>query len=104
MTLPTKTVALLLTLGAIACVTSRPVALPNGTQGFAIRCPGAARDIGDCMNEAARICGGKYQIVDRDGNIAGGAVVPTGSGGAVFVHGVHRTMIVSCQQTPSDAH
>ena len=78
------------------CVTSRPVALPNGTQGYAIRCPGAARDIGDCMNEAAKVCGGKYQIVDRDGNVVGGAAVSTGNG-AVWVQGVHRTLIVSCQ-------
>jgi hypothetical protein len=78
------------------CVTSRPVALPNGTQGYAIRCPGAARDIADCMNKAAEVCGGKYQVVDRDGNVAGGAIVPIGNG-AVFAQGVHRTLIVSCQ-------
>jgi hypothetical protein len=78
-----------------ACVTERPVALPNGTQGWAIRCPGAARDISDCMNEAAKACGGKYQILDRDGNVVGGAAVATGNG-AVWVQGVHRTLIVSC--------
>jgi hypothetical protein len=78
------------------CVTSRPVALPNGTQGYAIRCPGAARDISDCMNKAAEVCGGKYQIVDRDGNAAGGAAVMSGNG-AVWVQGVHRSLIVSCQ-------
>jgi hypothetical protein len=78
------------------CVTSRPVALPNGTQGYAIRCPGAARDISDCMNEAARLCGGKYQILDRDGNTAGGVVTPVGNS-AVFFQGVHRTLIVNCQ-------
>jgi hypothetical protein len=77
------------------CVTERPVALPNGTQGYAIRCPGAARDISDCMNEAAKVCGGKYQILDRDGNVVGGAAVSTGNG-AVWVQGVHRTLIVSC--------
>lgn len=78
------------------CVTSRHVALPNGTQGYAIKCPGAARDISDCMNEAARVCGGKYQILDRDGNMAGGVVAPVGNG-AVFVQGVRRTLIISCQ-------
>jgi len=78
------------------CVTSRPVALPNGTQGYAIKCHGAARDIADCMNEAARLCGGKYQILDRDGNVAGGVATAVGNG-AVFVQGVHRTLIVSCR-------
>ncbi|MGB9331332.1 MAG: hypothetical protein WCB10_11225 [Steroidobacteraceae bacterium] len=87
--------ALAIATGLCACVTERPVALPNGTQGYAIRCPGAARDIADCMNEAAKVCGGKYQILDRDGNVVGGAAVATGNG-AVWVQGVHRTLIVSC--------
>ena len=89
---------LLFSLALSGCVTSRPVALPDGRQGFAIRCPGAARDIGDCMNEAARICGGKYQVVTRDGLVAGGVVAPVGNG-AVFVQGVYRTLIVSCGPT-----
>ena len=86
---------LLLTSVLAGCVTSRPVALPDGRQGFAIKCPGAARDIGDCMNEAARVCGGKYQVITRDGLVAGGVVAPVGNS-AVFVQGVHRTLIVSC--------
>jgi hypothetical protein len=92
----TRTVAALLAVLAFAgCVTSRPVALPNGTQGVAINCPGAARDIADCMNEAAKVCGGKYQILDREGNVVGGAAVASGNG-AVFVSGIKRTMIVKC--------
>jgi hypothetical protein len=94
-----RCVALLGALAAAAslcgCVTERPVALPNGTQGYAINCPGAARDIADCMNEAAKVCGGKYQILDRDGNVVGGAAFATGNG-AVWAQGVHRTLIVSC--------
>jgi|HubBroStandDraft_1064217.scaffolds.fasta_scaffold156632_1 hypothetical protein len=80
------------------CVTERPVALPNGKQGYAIRCPGAARDISDCMNEAARICAGPYQIVTANGEQVGGAVVGTGPGSGVFVAGIHRTLIVECGQ------
>lgn len=92
----TRTVAALLAVFSIAgCVTSRPVALPNGTQGVAINCPGAARDIADCMNEAAKVCGGKYQILDREGNVVGGAAIASGNG-AVFVSGIKRTMIVKC--------
>jgi hypothetical protein len=91
-----RAVFVLLTTGLLsACVTERPVSLPNGTQGYAIRCDGAARDISYCMNEAAKVCGGKYQILDRDGNVAGGAAVAAGNS-AVFVQGVHRTLIVSC--------
>jgi hypothetical protein len=51
---------------AHGCVTSKPVALPNGHQGLAIHCPGAARDISDCMNEAARICGGPYTVISQE--------------------------------------
>lgn len=91
----TRFMLLAIPLMLCACVTEKPVALPNGTQGYAIRCPGAARDISDCMNEAAKVCGGKYQILDRDGNVVGGAAMPVGNG-AVWVQGVHRTLIVSC--------
>jgi hypothetical protein len=75
------------------CATARPVALPNRTQGYANRCPGAARDIADCMNKAAEVCGGEYEILDREGNVVGGAAIASGSS-AVFVQGIHRTMIV----------
>jgi hypothetical protein len=90
------TAALLASLAVAGCVTSRPVALPNGTQGLAVNCPGAARDIADCMNEAAKVCGGKYQILDREGNVVGGAAIATGNNSAVFVNGIKRTMIVKC--------
>jgi hypothetical protein len=73
------------------------VALPNGTQGIAVNCPGMARDIGDCMNEAAKVCGGPYQILTQDGLVAGGAVTPVGNG-AVFAQGVKRTLIVRCEK------
>ena len=104
--MPMQCVRVVICVAAVAllsgCVTARPVALPNGTQGYAIRCPGAARDISDCMNEAARVCGGKYQILDREGNVVGGAAVPAGNG-AVWVQGIHRTLIVSCQSPGSTA-
>lgn len=77
------------------CVTEHPVTLPNGQSGYSINCPGTSHDIGDCMNEAARICGGKYEILDRDSESAGGAVAPAGQS-AVFMNGIHRTMIVRC--------
>lgn len=87
-------VVVLLVASVTAFFKSRQVVLPNGTQGYAINCPGTARDISDCMNKAAEICGAKYQILDRDGHVAGGVAVPIGSG----VQGIQRTMIVSCQK------
>jgi hypothetical protein len=91
-----KTLELLVLLALGGCVTARPVALPNGTQGYAIRCPGGHRDIADCMNKAAEVCGGKYQVLNGDAMVAGGVVAPVGNG-AVFVPAVHRSLIVSCQ-------
>lgn len=79
-----------------AHVGARPVALPNGTQGYAIHCNGVRHDISDCMNTAAEVCGGAYQVIDRDGNATGAVGAPLGNG-AVFVRGVHRTLIVSCR-------
>jgi hypothetical protein len=84
--------ALVLTLSG--CVTSRPVMLSNGTQGFAINCPGAARDIGECMNKAAKACGGEYQMVDRDGSLVGSAIPPANN--VFYMGAVHRTLIIKC--------
>lgn len=93
----TAMLAILTVATLSACVTARPVALPNGTQGYAIECPGAARDISDCMNKAAQVCGGRYNILDRDGNVVGGVATPVGNS-AIFVQGIHRTLIVSCNR------
>ncbi len=46
--------------------------------------------------QSGRSLRGKYQILDRDGNVAGGVVGPVGNS-PVFVQGVHRTLIVGCQ-------
>lgn len=81
--------------GCAFVVHATPVSLPDGTQGYAIHCNGAVRDVADCMNEAARICGGKYKIFGEDQNDTGGAMAPMGNG-AVFVRGHHRTLLVTC--------
>lgn len=77
------------------CVTSRPVALPNGIQGLAISCPGTSRDIADCMNRAGKECGGPYRILTRDGEAVTGAAIPIGQN-VFFASGVKRTLIVQC--------
>jgi hypothetical protein len=84
--------ALVLTLSA--CVTSRPVMLSNGTQGFAINCPGDAHDIAQCTNKAAQACGGAYQMVDRDGSVVGRAIPPANN--VFYMAAVHRTLIIQC--------
>ena len=85
--------ALVLTLSA--CVTSRPVMLANGTHGFAINCPGDARDIAECTNKAAQACGGAYQMVDRDGSVVGSAIPPANN--VFYMGAVHRTLIIKCR-------
>jgi hypothetical protein len=85
-----------------ASVASRPVALPNGQQGYDIRCNGTHHDVGDCMNEAARACGGPYHVVTQTGEDVGAAAMgmPAGSGtSAVMVRGIHRNLIVECGAT-----
>lgn len=78
-----------------ACV-PKPIILPDGRQGYSIDCSGLCCDIGDCMNKAAKVCGGPYRVLESNGESTGGAVVPVGNG-AVFMQGIHRTMIVSCE-------
>lgn len=77
------------------CVTARPVALPDGSQGFSIRCDGAARDVSSCMNKAAEVCGGPYKVVAGSNELNGGVIAPVGNG-SVFVAGRHRNVIVAC--------
>lgn len=96
-----RTVVVLAALLTAGCVTSRPVSLPNGVQGLAINCPGAIRDIGDCMNRAAEECGGPYSILTRDGEVVSsvGSSVDTGYGsGIAFTRGIKRTLIVQCHE------
>jgi hypothetical protein len=85
-----------------ACVTpisSRPVVLPDGHLGYDVRCNGARNDIGDCMNEAARVCSGQYHVATQINEAATSA--PAGNnGGAVIVRGSYRSMIVECGPPP----
>lgn len=78
------------------CVTTKPVSLPSGQQGVAVHCSGAARSWSDCMNAAGAACGGAYDIVSENGESVGGMATPVGNS-AMFVHAIHREMIVSCR-------
>lgn len=69
-----------LTLGG--CVTVKPVQLPSGKAGHAITCDTAAR----CMNEAAKLCGGPYQVIQSQTNTA----IANGYGGS------ETEMVVEC--------
>jgi hypothetical protein len=86
----------ILALPAAGCVTARPVALLDGTHGWAIRCPHASPDLAACMDEASMICSGRYDTVTSpDSQI--GIPLARADDGALFVQGMRRTLVVSCQ-------
>lgn len=47
-----------------ACVSSKPLTLPDGSQGFAVKCDGHFHDMADCMAEAGRMCPTGYDVLD----------------------------------------
>lgn len=82
------------------CVTSKPVNLPNGQIGYVIQCDGAARDMGDCMNHAGKLCGGPYQVVNNDESSSAAMGMPVGTGYMV-VPAQKRRMVIQCAPDPS---
>jgi hypothetical protein len=80
----------------VAAPTPKPVSLPNGKQGLAVKCSGTHHNWSDCMNAAGAACGGAYDIVSQNGESVGGVAAPVGNS-AMFVRAIHREMIVSCK-------
>ena len=54
--------------------------LPDGRAGYSTSCNGSAISIASCYREAAKICGGKYEIIGTDGSASSmatnGVLVP----------------------------
>jgi len=69
-----------------------PVALPDGTQGFAVHCH---RGIARCMNAAAEVCAGPYHVLDSEGRTSGTVAVPMANG-VIAVNASRHTLIVEC--------
>jgi hypothetical protein len=89
--------------GCATPISSHPVLLPDGHLGYDVRCNGVRNDIGDCMNEAARVCSGQYHVATQISQGLSGPAppAPAGSGAAaVIVRGSQRTMIVECGPPP----
>ena len=88
-----KWIVILLGLTA-GCVHYSSTVMPDGKVGYEISCNGNFLSMSDCMNKAAALCGGTYQIVGAGGqtsyyaqwNQNGGQVVPI----------VSRNMMVEC--------
>jgi hypothetical protein len=81
-------------IGATGCGEMRPVTLPNGHQGYALRCSGTHNDFGDCKNEALELCHGPYQFVDENGKRVGDIVAPVGQ--SAVLSGTQRTLFAEC--------
>lgn len=83
------TVLIALALMAEGCVTIKPVALPNGKLGYSLSGCG---DLAKCMNEAATLCGGPYEVIGSQNH----SVVANGYGGS------STEIVVACgEATPA---
>lgn len=84
---------LLIPVFLVGCVsTPKPVALPSGESGYAVSCNGTRSDISDCMNKAAEICGGTYEVVNQDSSTTGAVHVGNGVYGAA----IKRKLVFYC--------
>ncbi|HJY05076.1 MAG TPA: hypothetical protein VJ323_02105 [Bryobacteraceae bacterium] len=87
----------LLALALAGCATGKAITLPDGRQGYSIRCDGSALSWEQCYVKASEMCQAKgYDIVAKDGD---SSPVITGNqygvyGGAV----VHRSLMIACKQ------
>ena len=70
-------------------------ALPDGKQGYSVRCDGVADDFANCKMAAAETCSGNYQTLQTEEPIPGrpatGAMIA-----GTFPHIPHRAMTFSC--------
>jgi len=82
--------------GLSACASGpATVALPDGSQGYAVSCDGNASSISDCMNYAAKFCGGRYAIVAQESGNAGGIIAPTGG---LVIPISKRSIVFKCER------
>lgn len=56
---------ILSTLLLTGCVTVSPVRLPDGTRGYSLVCAPHQHESASCMNKAAELCRGPYQVVSQ---------------------------------------
>lgn len=78
------------------CVTVKPVRLPDGTQGYSLNCRPGQHEWASCMNKAAELCHGPYQIVSQNSQTSGGAYIQNGQYGGTYVQGTQNELIVAC--------
>lgn len=88
-----RKILIVLLLGG--CVTSKPVSLPDGQVGHIISCDGGVQDISACMNKAAELCGGAYNVISQDQYMIGTTSVVYGNT-ATATGAIERKLVVAC--------
>jgi hypothetical protein len=89
-------------LAVCGCVSSprhQNIALPDGRQGYAVRCNGNHHGWGDCMNKAADLCdGGPYDVYGQNQSTGQLAVLTSNQSNlqGYSVPTRHREMIFAC--------
>ena len=83
---------MLIAVALAACVTTKPMQGPSGSNAFFIKCGSA--EIDKCYEEAAKVCPSGYTFADRQSN-PNGVIVPVGNS-LLMAHGPN-TMLVECK-------
>lgn len=76
-------------------VSSKAITLPDGRHGASIKCDKKHNDWGDCYNEAATYCGGKYTVLERNGSDQ--SVAFYNAGNPFFSTIPRRSIVVRCE-------
>lgn len=84
-----------LLLAGCSVTPAKTVRLPDGSQGYSIDCAFMG-DWASCMNKAAQICKGRYEIISQGGSSNGGVAVAAGPT-TVSATSQVQEMIVRCQ-------
>lgn len=83
---------LLLTILLTGCATATDMYGPNGEQMVSINCSGAAMQMSNCYEKAAKVCPAGYRLVER--NEAPGAVMVSAY---AVTQAQDRSIIVQCK-------
>ena len=83
-----------LTLLAGGCVSVESYTRPDGKTAYLIECNGGIQSMAACMNKAAEVCAGPYEVLNRDQAMAPVATISNGTGSMVAAS--FRTLEVSC--------
>ena len=89
-------IGILLALCLVGCATQKDVYLPDGRQGHAIECSGAALSWNLCYEKAGKICKAHgYEILEK--NEDRGTLVSCSEYGVIGGDQVTRTLVITCK-------